>query len=182
VRNVFDGINVLRWHYGMIGQPKSAQCPQIEPLEHAFALALGTTDPATFECLCPVLIFNQWNVKELIAQTPEHLKGRLRLAAGIGLFFTDCSRLGMPTPLETTVALKAVREATQQYSLDKDPWNEPSGANEPDGLYLEFFRPYGFYVNWPLADFLKQYQWAAIRNQERYSQFVELMTAGRAVK
>ncbi len=180
VKTAFDAINVLRWHYGMIGQPKSAERPVIEPLEAAFGLALGTTDPAAFECLCPVLIFNEWSAEALVARTPEHLKGRLRLAAGIGLFFTDFSRLGMLRPLETTAALKAVKESTTHYLLDKDPWTDPTGANEPDGLYLEFFRPYGLYVNWPLADFWKQYQWAAVRNQARINEFVERAAVARA--
>ena len=180
MNTAFYGINVLRWHYGMIGQPKTNQCPKLEPIEEAFALALGTTDPATFECLCPVLIFNNWEARKLIVATAQSLRGRLRLAASIGLFFMDFSRLGMLDPLGTTVELKAVREQTKEYTMANDPWNETDGANEPDGLFLEFFRPFGLYINWPLVDFIKQYKWASIRNQERINKMI-LATAGNIV-
>jgi hypothetical protein len=179
-KTAFSGMNVLRWHYGMIGQPKSSQCPAIEPFESAFGLALGTTDPGAFECLCPVLIFNRWDPGRLLEATAQSLRGRLRLAAGIGLFFTDFSRLEMPFPLETAAALLILQATAQQYSMENDPWNDPAGKDEPEGLYLEFFRPYGLYVNWPLADFWKQYKWAAIRNEERVSRFLEEAMASQS--
>ncbi len=179
MKTAFDGINVLRWHYGMIGQPKTGQCPPLEPLEKAFGLALGTTDPATFECLCPVLIFNKWDGTKLFTETPQDLRGRLRLATGVCIFFTDFSRLGMLCPMETTVALKALGASARQYSMAQDPWNDPTGVDEPDGLYLEFFKPYGLYVNWPLADFWKQYQWASIRNQPRVNQFIDELAVAK---
>jgi len=173
MQTVFDAVNVLRWHYGMIGQPKNAQAPAVEPIERAFALALGVADAADFECLCPVLIFNKWDPEALLEATSENLRGRLRLASAIGIFFTDHSRLGMPWAMETVVALKRVAVLTHRFTLEQDPWNDPDGPNEPEGLYLEFFRPYGLYVNWPLADFLKQYKWAMIRNQKRVALMVE---------
>jgi hypothetical protein len=177
----FAAISVLRWHYGMIGQPKSDERPPVLPFEQAFGSALGTTDPANFECLCPVLIFNRWDPAQLIAQTPLNLRGRLRLAAGIGLFFTDFSRLGMPFPFETIAALIKLHERTEQYSMDDDPWNDLLLKDEPEGVCLEFFRPYGLYANWPLVDFWKQYQWAAIRNQERIKQFIEAVQVSQGV-
>ncbi len=64
----------------------------------------------------------------------------------------------MPWAMETVVALKRVAVLTHRYTLEQDPWNDSDGPNEPAGLYLEFFRPYGLCVNWPLADFLKQYK------------------------
>ncbi|SPE61774.1 hypothetical protein SBV1_760002 [Verrucomicrobia bacterium] len=182
MRTAFDAVNVLRWHFGMIGQPKSAQPPQLEPFEQAFGLALGVGDAADFECLCPVLIFNQWEPQALADATPSNLRGRLRLAAGIGIFFTDYSRLGMPWPMATTVALKRLAALTQAERLDRDAWNDPQGANEPDGLYLEFFKPYGLYVHWPLADFLKQYNWARIRNEERLGGLMESAATAQLAK
>jgi hypothetical protein len=167
MQTAFDAANVLRWHYGMIGQPKTSQPVLVEPLEKAFGLALGVADPAEFECLCPVLIFNKWEAEALVESTAARLRGRLRLAAGIGIFFTDYSRSGMPWAMETTVALKRVANLTKTYGMEQDPWNEPRVADEPDGLYLEFFKPYGLSVHWPLADFLKQYKWALRRNAER---------------
>jgi hypothetical protein len=59
------------------------------------------------------------------------------------------------------------------YSLEKDPWNDPEGAGQPDGYYLEFFKPYGLYVNWPLIDFWKQFQWAMRQNHERIRALLE---------
>lgn len=164
---VGEAINVLRWHYGMIGQPKSDEPPAQETLESAFAIALGTDDPADFECLCPVLIFNRWEPHKLVEATTESNGGRLRLAAAIGLFFTDYSRLGIPWAMEVTVALKVVAQETRHYTMVRDPWNDPHGESTPDGFYYEFFKPYGLYANWPLADFLKQYQWAMQKNHDR---------------
>jgi hypothetical protein len=181
MRTAFEAINVLRWHYGMIGQPKSACPPDVEAIESAFGLALAMSDPADFECLCPVLVFNQWVPEILVLQTPIAHRGRLRLAAAIGLFFTDFSRLGMPWPMEAVVALKRLAKLTKESDLAGDPWNDPTGATEPEGLYLEFFKPYGLNVNWPLADFLKQYKWTRIRNEERVQKLLETMAATQAV-
>jgi hypothetical protein len=166
----FKGVNVLRWHFGMIGQPKSELPAAWEPFEAAFGSALGTSDPATFECLCPVLLFNRWDPQELIASTPEVYRPRLRLAAVIGLFFMNFSRLGIPWAMQTTRALKQVVKQLANYSMTNDPWNNPPESEDDEGLYLEFFKPYGLYVNWPLADFWKQFQWAMVRNHERVTQ------------
>jgi len=163
----FDGINVLRWHYGMIGQPQTVELPPVEAFHEACGMALGMKDPATFECFCPVLIFNRWEPEPMIEATPEKNRGRLRLAAGIGLFFMNFSRLGIPWAMETTVALKRLEAQLSPYTLEKDPWNDPDGASQPEGYYLEFFKPYALYVNWPLIDFWKQFQWALRQNHER---------------
>lgn len=167
MKTASEAINVLRWHYGMIGQPESAEPPPLEEMENAFALALGTSDPGDFECLCPVLLFNLWDPHKLAAVTPEQNRPRLRLAAAIGLFFTNYSRLGIPWAMEVTTALKILADATQHYTMAADPWNDPQGEAAPDGFYFEFFKPYGLYVSWPLADFLKQYEWAMQRNHTR---------------
>jgi hypothetical protein len=166
----FQGVNVLRWHFGAIGQPKSELPPAWEPFEGAFGVALGTSDPATFECLCPALLFNRWNPQELIASTPEANRPRLRLASGIGLFFMNFSRLGVPWALETTRDLKQLTQQLADCSMANDPWSNPPESDDDEGLYLEFFKPYGLYVNWPLADFWKQFQWAMIQNHERVTQ------------
>jgi hypothetical protein len=173
MRTAFEAINVLRWHYGMIGDPKSIRPPAVEPIEAALGMALGMSDPADFECYCPVLIFNKWSPEAVVAQTAKPHLGRLNLASDIGLFFTNHSRLGMPWPMETTTALKCLEQLTADFGLRDDPWNDPEGANAPDGLYLEFFKRHGLYVHWPLADFLKQYNWSLIRNQGRIQQIIE---------
>ncbi len=169
----FESINVLRWHYGMIGQPRSDTPPSQKPFEVAFGHALGTDDPADFECLCPVLIFNRWDPHKLMEITPEANMARLRLAAAIGIFFTDYSRLGIPWAMDVIVALKIVAKETQSYTMVTDPWSDPKGEDGPDGFYFEFFKPYGLYVNWPLADFLKQYHWAMQRNHTRVRELQE---------
>jgi hypothetical protein len=179
MRTTFDAVNVLRWHYGMIGHPKSAKAPALEPFERAFGLALGVGDSADFECLCPVLIFNKWQPDLLVEATPEALRGRLRLATAIGIFLTDYSRLGMPWAMESVEALKRVVALTHSYTLEKDAWNDPNGYIEADGLYLEFYRTFGLYVNWPLVDFLKQYKWSMIRNEERVELMVNSMSLDR---
>ncbi len=179
MQTVFEATNVLRWHYGMVGHPRSPSPPDLVPFERTFALALGVADSSDFECLCPALIFNRWAPDILVSVTPNGLRGRLWLSASIGLFFTDYSRQGMPWPADTVTALKAVVSLTNQYTLEKDPWSDPNGKTEPDGLYLEFFRPFGLYVNWPLADFLKQYKWALIRNEKKVSNIVEELSALR---
>lgn len=163
----FDGVNVLRWHYGMIGQPKTEEPPAVEAFHEACGVALGMKDPATFECFCPVLIFNRWAPEQMIASTPEQNRGRLRLAAGIGLFFMNFSRMGVPWAMETAVGLKRLGEEVRPYTMEKDPWNDPDGESQPEGYYLEFFKAYGLYVNWPLIDFWKQFQWALRHNHDR---------------
>jgi hypothetical protein len=173
MKTVSEAISTLRWHYGMIGQPRGDEAPPQEPIEPAFAIALAAGDPADFECLCPVLIFNRWDPHKLVAATPEKNRARLRLAAAIGLFFTDHSRLGIPWAVELTVALKTIAHETQNYTLATDPWNELQGGDVPDGFYFEFFKPYGLAVTWPLADFLRQYQWTMQRNHDRVRKMQE---------
>jgi len=173
MQSAFDGINVLRWHYGMVGQPKTASRPAAEKFAQACGSALGMKDPATFECLCPVLIFNRWSSEDMIQRTPEANRGRLCLAAGVGMFFLNFSRLGVPWSMETAVALKFLEKHLQDYTLENDPWGDPLGANEPEGYYLEFFKEYGLYVNWPLSDFWRQYQWAMRQNHERVQNMLE---------
>lgn len=169
----FDGVNALRWHYGMIGQPKTAAPPPLEDFAKACGLALGMKDPATFECFCPVLLFNRWTPEALMTATPEWQRGRLRLTAGIGLFFMNFSRLGIPWAMETTVALKRLESLLDAFRLDQDPWNNRDGAAQPEGYYLEFFKPYGLYVNWPLIDFWKQFQWTQRQNHDRVWRMLE---------
>jgi hypothetical protein len=101
METIFDGINVLRWHYGMIGQPKTLEPPPVAGFAEACGLALGMSDPATFECFCPVIMFNRWAPEQMLQATPESHRGRLRLAAGIGLFFTNFSRLGIPWVMDS---------------------------------------------------------------------------------
>lgn len=173
MKTASEAINVLRWHYGMIGQPRSDEAPPQEPIELAFAFALGAGDPADFECLCPVLLFNRWDPRKLVAVTPPKNRARLRLAAAIGLFFTNYSRLGIPWAMEVTVALKSVADETQHDTMAADSWNDPEGENAPAGFYFEFFKPYGLFVSWPLADFLKQYQWAMQKNHARVRKLQE---------
>jgi hypothetical protein len=173
MKTASKAINVLRWHYGMIGQPRSDEAPPLEQMEQAFGLALGAGDPADFECLCPVLIFNRWDPHKVVDATPEKNRARLRLATAIGLFFTDYSRLGIPWAVELTVALKTVAHETRNYTAVVDPWNELQGGGVPDGFYFEFFKPYGLFVTWPLADFLKQYRWAMQRNRDRVRKMQE---------
>jgi hypothetical protein len=173
MENAFDGINVLRWYYGMIGQPSTVSRPAAKPFPQACGLALGMKDPATFECFCPVLMFNRWDPELMIQATPEQNLGRLRLAAGVGIFFLNFSRLGIPWAMESAVALKRLEKRLQDYTLEGDPWGDPLGADELDGYYLEFFKPYGLYVNWPLIDFWKQFQWAMRQNHERVQKMLE---------
>lgn len=149
---------ILRRDHFLTGQLENPQQTLVPnpPFEQLFARVLGTRDPALFECLCPLLVFNHWTATALLDAVPEKLHGRLALAVAVATFLTDFDRQGLPDVMGTKEQLRTMRTSLATASVDQDPFEQRFLEQR---LRSDFFAAWGLFVNWPLTDFVKQFEW-----------------------